>query len=117
MAVKGICSKCHKEGTKHIAKGRKNSSARYLEYVHKTGDSWNSIRRCYIGRVRTTKEMFAHLEKQDSKEISDLLDAIIADIMTFIDKYSPSESVCMEIIQKKVRNILKKHDYHYYDEL
>lgn len=51
-------------GLQHIIRNVKKSPMLYLEYIHKTN---SGLRRCYIGRARTTEEAMGEFEKRSGR--------------------------------------------------
>lgn len=115
VMIKSICPKCSRKGTQHIVKNRKGSNHEYLEYVHKTGNSWDSIERCYIGRVRSTDEAMGEFNKPESlNEYKDTLNSIVNDLRELIDTcntYSLKSRVPVPLISNKLNEIISKYGY------
>jgi len=107
--VKAICPKCNRKGEQHVYSDRKNSPRKYLEYIHKTD---SGIRRCHIGRIRTTNEVMTEFEKKPTtEELDKMLNHLSNDIRNLISNYSPNTAVRMNVISKKLLSILKKYGY------
>lgn len=107
--VKAICPKCNQKGEQHVYSDHKNSPRKYLEYIHKTD---HGVRRCHIGRIRTTDEVMGEFEKKPTEEeLSEALNDISKDIKKLINEYSPNTAVRMNVISNKLLTILKKYGY------
>ena len=115
MAIKSICPKCNTKGTQHIYRNRQGGKHHYLEYIHKTGDLWNSTRRCYIGRIKSTEEAISEFTKPEtSDEYKDTLKSIINDLRDLVDKcntYSQKSRVPVTLISSKLNEIIDKYGY------
>lgn len=115
MAIKSICPKCNTKGTQHIYRNRRGGNHQYLEYVHKTHDLTNSIRRCYIGRIKSTDEAISEFTKPETlSEYKDALNNIISDLKDLLDKsntYSKKSRVPVTLISSKLSEIIDRYGY------
>jgi hypothetical protein len=115
LAIKSICPKCNTEGTQHIYRNRQGGRHQYLEYVHKTGDLSNSIRRCYIGRIKSTEEAMGEFTKPETfEEYKDTLKNIVNDLQDLVDKcntYSTKSRVPVTLISSKLNEIIHRYGY------
>lgn len=67
---------------------------------------------CYIGRVRTTDEAMSEFEKEPTKDqYVKALEGISGGIRSLIKSYSPNTAVRMNVISKKLADILGKYGY------
>ena len=79
-----------------------------MEYIHKTK---NGLKRCHIGRVRSTDEVMGEFEKKlTNDELYKMVNNIAKGIRSLINDYSPNTAVRMNVISKKLTNILKKYN-------
>lgn len=105
--MKSVCPKCNQKGDQHIYRDRKNSPRQYLEYIHKTKDG---MKRCHIGRIRTTKEVMGEFEKKPpADELYKIINDISKDIKSLMNNYSPNTAVRISVISQKLSSILEKY--------
>lgn len=70
MLIESICPKCNKNGEQHVYTDSKNISRLFLEYIHKTN---SRLKRCYIGRIKSTKEALSEFNKSNQQTYNELL--------------------------------------------
>jgi hypothetical protein len=115
-----ICPKCHEPGVEHYTRHHYTTKKKgpveryYLEYLHKTGDTWKNPKRCNIGRTSDTSEFFEELGNDDRVQLEYLnknAKLLSQELRVFFEKYSPKTAIPMGVVSDKVLTILEKYNY------